>query len=52
MIGIDFESKMQVGMLVVLAASLVNYWIGLAIPITLEQETRGGTDPSGFVAYV
>jgi hypothetical protein len=48
MIGIDFESKMQVGMLIVLAASLVNYWIGMVIPITLDQEVRGGVDPTGY----
>ena len=43
MIGTGFESKTQLGLMVILAASLVNFVIGTFIPITKEQNLRGIT---------
>ncbi|KAK6047697.1 hypothetical protein COOONC_14797, partial [Cooperia oncophora] len=42
-IGTAFESKMQMGLLVILLASIVNYMVGSVLPINEEMELRGAT---------
>ncbi|TKR87167.1 hypothetical protein L596_011614 [Steinernema carpocapsae] len=42
-IGTGFESKMQMGLLVILSLSIVNYTIGTLIPIDGDQMIRGAT---------
>ncbi|CAJ0589999.1 unnamed protein product [Cylicocyclus nassatus] len=42
-IGTGFESKMQIVLLVVLSASLVNFWIGSALKPSETVTHRGGT---------
>jgi hypothetical protein len=50
MIGVSFEAKMQMILLVVLIVSLVNYWVGLVIPVNAYQENHGIIGPScGFL---
>uniref|UniRef100_A0A914VZZ9 Amino acid permease/ SLC12A domain-containing protein n=1 Tax=Plectus sambesii TaxID=2011161 RepID=A0A914VZZ9_9BILA len=42
-IGTSFESRMQLGLLVILTASLVNYFVGTFFPVSEEQLNRGIT---------
>uniref|UniRef100_A0A914VQK0 Uncharacterized protein n=1 Tax=Plectus sambesii TaxID=2011161 RepID=A0A914VQK0_9BILA len=42
-IGTSFESRMQLGLLVILTASLVNYFVGTFFPVSEEQLHRGIT---------
>ncbi|VDO71167.1 unnamed protein product, partial [Haemonchus placei] len=42
-IGTAFESKMQMGLLVILVASIIDYMIGSFLPINEEMELRGAT---------
>lgn len=47
-VGTSFESKMQIGLLVILTLSILNYFIGTLIPISSEQSQRGITGYSGM----
>ncbi|CAD5232278.1 unnamed protein product [Bursaphelenchus xylophilus] len=47
-IGTDFESKMQMGLLVVLLLSIVNYFVGSFLPPTHAQQLRGITGYSYY----
>lgn len=42
-IGTSFESRMQLGLLVILTASLVNYVVGTFLPVSDDQFYRGIT---------
>ncbi|WKY10102.1 hypothetical protein Q1695_002448 [Nippostrongylus brasiliensis] len=42
-IGTEFESKMQMGLLVILTASIIDYMIGSVFPPTTAMELRGAT---------
>lgn len=42
-VGTSFESKMQIGLLAILTASIINYFIGTVIPISEHQASRGIT---------
>ncbi|KAK0411802.1 hypothetical protein QR680_005854 [Steinernema hermaphroditum] len=42
-IGTGFESKMQMGLLVILVLSILNYMLGTLLPVTEEQKIRGIT---------
>uniref|UniRef100_A0A0N4ZIL3 AA_permease domain-containing protein n=1 Tax=Parastrongyloides trichosuri TaxID=131310 RepID=A0A0N4ZIL3_PARTI len=42
-IGTGFESKMQMGLLVILTASIVNYFIGVFIPPSEDKAMKGLT---------
>ena len=46
-IGVGFESKMQIVLLVVLTASILNYWIGVCIPSTEFKQSRGQAGLNG-----
>lgn len=52
-IGTGFESKMQLILLFVLAVSLINYIIGVFLPLKPVQKLRGVTGFSGlFRSYI
>lgn len=42
-VGTRFESKMQIGLLVILTLSIANYMVGSFFPINDEQRLRGLT---------
>ncbi|CAI2352393.1 unnamed protein product [Caenorhabditis sp. 36 PRJEB53466] len=42
-IGTEFESKMQLGLLIILLASILNYALGSFWPISLEKMNHGAT---------
>lgn len=42
-IGTSFESKMQMGLLVILALSIMDFFVGTLFPVTDEQRLRGIT---------
>lgn len=42
-IGTSFESKMQMGLLVILTLSILDFFIGTLFPVTNEQRLRGIT---------
>ncbi|KAE9548555.1 hypothetical protein FO519_008237 [Halicephalobus sp. NKZ332] len=42
-IGTGFESKMQMGLLVILTVSILDYFLGTFIPTSNEQEVKGVT---------
>ncbi|VDK89473.1 unnamed protein product, partial [Litomosoides sigmodontis] len=42
-IGTSFESKMQIGLLVILAVSIIDYFIGTFVPVSENQLYRGIT---------
>lgn len=46
-IGTGFESKMQMGLLVVLLLSILNYFAGTFLPPSREEQLRGITGYSG-----
>ncbi len=43
LIGVSFEAKMQLGLLVILSFSLVNYLVGTLLPLNQLQLSRGVT---------
>lgn len=42
-IGTSFESKMQIGLLVILALSIIDYFVGTFVPVSENQLYRGIT---------
>uniref|UniRef100_A0A914XYB5 Uncharacterized protein n=1 Tax=Panagrolaimus superbus TaxID=310955 RepID=A0A914XYB5_9BILA len=46
-IGTGFESKMQMGLLVILSLSILDYFLGTIIPVSDEKRLRGLTGYSG-----
>lgn len=42
-IGTSFESKMQIGLLVILTLSIIDYFIGTFVPVSENQLYRGIT---------
>uniref|UniRef100_A0AC35TQF4 Solute carrier family 12 member 1 n=1 Tax=Rhabditophanes sp. KR3021 TaxID=114890 RepID=A0AC35TQF4_9BILA len=42
-IGTGFESKMQMGLLGILTLSIVNYFVGIFLPMSNEQQVKGIT---------
>ena len=52
LIGVSFETKMQIMLLVVLAISLVNYWIGMFIPVSEFQQSRGSVNINSKLSII
>lgn len=42
-VGTSFESKMQMGLLVILTLSIIDYFIGTFVPVSDSQTYRGIT---------
>ncbi|KAM3718078.1 Solute carrier family 12 member [Dirofilaria immitis] len=42
-IGTSFESKMQMGLLVILMLSIIDYFVGTFVPVSVNQSYRGIT---------
>lgn len=42
-IGTSFESKMQIGLLVILTLSIIDYFVGTFVPVSESQLYRGIT---------
>ena len=47
LVGVSFETKAQMVLLVVLTVSIIDYWIGLCIPTNQFQNSRGATSMNG-----